>query len=263
MEELDKRLYNNIEEYAGVNFMLKVKAPKNLYLKGGERAVLLLHSFTGTVQDVKEVAENLNEEGFTCYAPCYTGHGLPVSEFVKYDIHDWWKDVEASYRFLQAEGYREIDAIGVSLGGIFSLKLAEEFKIGRVVGMSIPYEKREKGVIERLNTYGERLQHYILCTDDEQVEEMAHVRNYINGADRFESFTDKTMNELEHITAPTLLMYGGQDEISYRESAIKIENGLTNVNDIEVECFENAGHLMTRRKDKSAIIERIIDFLCK
>lgn len=243
--------------------MLKVKAPKNLYLKGGERAVLLLHSFTGTIQDIKEVAEALNEEGFTCYAPCYTGHGLHVSEFVKYDIQDWWKDVEAAYHFLQAEGYQEIDVIGVSLGGIFSLKLAEQFDVGRVVGMSIPYEKREKGVIERLNTYGERLQHYILCTDDEQTEEMARIRDYETGAQRFEAFTDATMKELKNITAPTLLMYGGQDDPSYRESAFKVAEALTKVDDKEVVCFENAGHLMPRSEDKSAIIERIVDFLCK
>lgn len=46
--------------------MLKVKAPKHLFLEGGDEAVLLLHSFTGTVQDVKEVAEALHKEGYTC-----------------------------------------------------------------------------------------------------------------------------------------------------------------------------------------------------
>ena len=42
--------------------MLKVKAPKHLFLEGGDEAVLLLHSFTGTVQDVKEVAEALHKD---------------------------------------------------------------------------------------------------------------------------------------------------------------------------------------------------------
>lgn len=243
--------------------MLNVKAPKDLYLKGGERAVLLLHSFTGTVQDVKAIAETLNEEGFTCYAPCYSGHGLPVSEFVHHDILDWWKNVEAAYQFLRNEGYEQIDAIGVSLGGIFSLKLAERFEIGRVVGMSIPYEKKEAGVLERLTAYGERLQHYILCTAEEQEEEMAHVPEYRSRAIRFEGFTDQTMQQLDKIQVPTLLLYGGKDEPSYRESAFKIEAQLSNVQDKTVECFENAGHLMPHSPDKTAIIERIVDFMCK
>ena len=57
---------------------MKVKSPQSIYLKGHrQQAVLLLHSFTGTVRDVKHLAQQLNEEGFTCYVPSYPGHGLP------------------------------------------------------------------------------------------------------------------------------------------------------------------------------------------
>lgn len=51
---------------------MKVKSPQSIYLKGHrQQAVLLLHSFTGTVRDVKHLAQQLNEEGFTCYVPSY------------------------------------------------------------------------------------------------------------------------------------------------------------------------------------------------
>ena len=61
---------------------MKVKSPQSIYLKGHrQQAVLLLHSFTGTVRDVKHLAQQLNEEGFTCYVPSYPGHGLPLKEF--------------------------------------------------------------------------------------------------------------------------------------------------------------------------------------
>ena len=46
---------------------MKVKSPQSIYLKGHrQQAVLLLHSFTGTVRDAKHLAQQLNEEGFTC-----------------------------------------------------------------------------------------------------------------------------------------------------------------------------------------------------
>lgn len=42
---------------------MKVKSPQSIYLKGHrQQAVLLLHSFTGTVRDVKHLAQQLNEE---------------------------------------------------------------------------------------------------------------------------------------------------------------------------------------------------------
>ena len=62
---------------------MKVKSPQSIYLKGHrQQAVLLLHSFTGTVRDVKHLAQQLNEEGFTCYVPSYPGHGLPLKNLL-------------------------------------------------------------------------------------------------------------------------------------------------------------------------------------
>ena len=58
---------------------MKVKSPRPINLKGTRKeAVLLLHSFTGTIRDVKPLAQKLNQEGYTCYAPNYKGHGLPL-----------------------------------------------------------------------------------------------------------------------------------------------------------------------------------------
>ncbi|EKS26454.1 MULTISPECIES: alpha/beta fold hydrolase [Staphylococcus] len=241
--------------------MLKVKAPKHLFLEGGDEAVLLLHSFTGTVQDVKEVAEALHKECYTCYAPCYRGHGLPVSEFVQYDIRDWWEDAEAAYGFLHAKGYRKITVLGVSLGGIFALKIAEQFDVDRVIGMSVPYHKSAEGVLSRLNHYGTRLQYYIGCTEEEQAEEMAYVPAYQEGAAHFEAFVNQTMNELGRIKAPTLLLYGGKDDVSYKESVDSIAKKLVHASDIETGCFEDSGHLMTRSTEKQKIIEKIINFM--
>ena len=64
---------------------MKIKSPHPIYLEGSRKeAILLLHSFTGTVRDVKPLAKALNEENFTCFAPNYQGHGFrPI-----YSIYD-------------------------------------------------------------------------------------------------------------------------------------------------------------------------------
>ena len=48
--------------------MINVKAPNPIFLENNEaeRAILLLHSFTGTVRDVKLLATKLHKAGFTC-----------------------------------------------------------------------------------------------------------------------------------------------------------------------------------------------------
>ena len=56
--------------------------------------VILLHSFTGTVRDVKALAEFLNEAGYTCYIPAYKGHGLSLEGLLAYTTNDWWEQVQ-------------------------------------------------------------------------------------------------------------------------------------------------------------------------
>ena len=89
--------------------MMNIKSPSPLYLKGtNNQAILLLHSFTGTVKDVKHLATTLNEQGFTCYVPNYPGHGLPVTQFVAYNVEDWWHCVQEAYQFLKVKDLRKL-----------------------------------------------------------------------------------------------------------------------------------------------------------
>ena len=130
---------------------MKIKAPQSIYLKGDRhQAILLLHSFTGTVRDVKHLATTLNSQGFTCYVPNYPGHGLPLDQFTQYDIDDWWNEVKDAYHFLENEGYQHISATGVSLGGLFTLRLAEQFDLERIAVMSAPHKKVKVALLKEL-----------------------------------------------------------------------------------------------------------------
>ena len=123
---------------------MKVKSPQSIYLKGHrQQAVLLLHSFTGTVRDVKHLAQQLNEEGLLVTSLVIQGTVLPLKEFTKHNINDWWEQVTAAYQFLRNEGYSRINVTGVSLGGLFTLRLAEHFNLERIAVMSAPHKKRE------------------------------------------------------------------------------------------------------------------------
>ena len=99
---------------------MKIKSPHPIYLEGSRKeAILLLHSFTGTVRDVKPLAKALNEENFTCFAPNYQGHGLPLDQFTQFTIQDWWNDVLEGYQFLKNKGFDTIFVTGISLGTIY------------------------------------------------------------------------------------------------------------------------------------------------
>ena len=78
---------------------------------------MLLHSFTGTVRDVKPLAQHLHQHGYTVHVPSFEGHGMGPSGSLK-PPSDWWQNVLDEYRFLRIRGYGKIAVGGVSLGCI-------------------------------------------------------------------------------------------------------------------------------------------------
>ena len=65
----------------------------------------------------------LEKKGYTSLAPHYKGHGVPPEELIQTGPEEWWEDVLAGYNQLKEAGYDEIAVAGLSLGGVFSLKL--------------------------------------------------------------------------------------------------------------------------------------------
>ena len=61
---------------------MQIKQPEPFFFEGGERAVLLLHGFTGHSADVRMLGRYLNSKGYTCYAPIYRGHGKSPEELI-------------------------------------------------------------------------------------------------------------------------------------------------------------------------------------
>ncbi|WP_323704869.1 alpha/beta hydrolase [Mammaliicoccus sp. Dog046] len=239
---------------------MKLKESRNIYLKGGNEAVLLLHSFTGTIRDVKDLAEILHKVGFTCYVPAYKGHGLSIESFLAYDVRDWWAQVEAAYQFLIDEGYEVINVLGVSLGGLMSLKLSETHKINKCIAMSTPQERYGEDIKSRLKRYGKKMNEIQGLNQEESERQLALIEDYDQGAKLFTAFIVEIMNDLKEIKNPISIMYGGQDQQLYKESAEYIYNNVA-TEDKTLKEYKNASHLMTRSEDHEKIEQDIMGIL--
>lgn len=239
---------------------MKIKAPRPIYLEGTHNeAVLLLHSFTGTIRDVKPLATALNQQGFTSYAPNYKGHGLLLSELTRYTIDDWWQDVVDGFKFLKEKGFEQINVAGVSLGGLFTLKLAETEKLNKIAVMSAPSKKEDAGVAWRMSQYGERLNQILKLSDAEAKKEFSTIDHYDSQLKHFTQFIDDLIQQLDKITVPARILYGEKDDASYQKSAPFIYQQI-NSKDKDLWNYSNAKHLMTHGEDSEAVIDDIVQF---
>ena len=96
----------------------------------------------------------LEKKGYTCHAPIYKGHGVPPEELVHTGPTDWWQDVTEAYQLLKDKGFEKIAVVGLSLGGVFSLKLGYTVPVLGVVPMCAPmYIKSEETMYQGILAY--------------------------------------------------------------------------------------------------------------
>ncbi len=76
--------------------MKRVKQlPKPLYAKHGKRAVLLLHAYSGSPNDVRMLARFLEKADYTVYAPLFKGHGtMEPYDILQEKAESWWADTK-------------------------------------------------------------------------------------------------------------------------------------------------------------------------
>ncbi|MBO1199328.1 alpha/beta fold hydrolase [Staphylococcus simiae] len=242
---------------------MKIKTPNPVYLSGNnDHAILLLHSFTGTNRDVKHLATELNKLGYSCYLPNYPGHGLQLPSFMSYGIDDWWQEVEHAYHFLRQQGYQSISAIGVSLGGLMTLKLAETYELANIVVMSAPKEKSNEGLVQHLFNYCNRMGQ-ILGVDEEEIkQQLSAITNYEQELLKFQQFIDIIMSHLDEIYCAANILYGGKDALSYRDSAEYIYHHLNSEDKILTGLLDS-NHLMTHGEGRDILEANVIQFLTR
>ncbi len=225
-------------------------------------AVLLLHGFTGNTADVRMLGRFLQKRGYTSHAPLYKGHGVPPEELVHTGPDDWWQNVMEGYHFLKNKGFEKIVACGLSLGGVFSLKLGYTEPIAAVIPMCAPMhikseEVMYKGILAYAREYKKREE-----KNEEQIEaEMLE----------FEKTPMKTLKALQQliadvranvdqIYAPTFVVQARHDEMINTDSANIIFNEVQ-TDDKKLKWYEESGHVITLDKERNQVEEDIFQFI--
>ncbi len=110
---------------------------KGLFLEGDNGStVVLIHGLTGTPNEMKTLANYLNRRGYTVICPRMARHGESI--WVLKGVT--WQEIYASLRqvLLTGEAARVTGPIfvsGLSMGALFALLLADEFR-DRIGGVS-------------------------------------------------------------------------------------------------------------------------------
>ncbi|MDM5361189.1 alpha/beta hydrolase [Peribacillus sp. RS7] len=241
---------------------MKIKLQQPFTFKGGKRAVLLLHGFTGNSADVRMLGRYLEKQGYTCHAPHYKGHGVPPEELVKTGPSDWWKDVMMGYDFLKSEGHEEIAVAGLSLGGVFSLKLGYTVPIKGIVSMCAPmYIKSEEMMYKGVLEYAREFKKYEGKTQEQIELEMDLLADKpMNTLKALQELITDVREHVDLIYAPTFVVQGRHDDVINPKSADIIIDAIESPVK-KIKWYEESGHVITLDKERNQLHEDVFEFL--
>ncbi|MFD1884394.1 alpha/beta hydrolase [Paenibacillus wenxiniae] len=241
---------------------MKMVAPESFTYTAGRRAVLLLHGYTGSTVHVRRLGKYLYEKGYTCHAPLYAGHGDVPELLLHTRPSAWWQSVVGGYDWLQQQGYEEIAVAGVSLGGVFTLRMGTLFPVKAVVSMSAPVqEKHTTDILQRVLDYA---RWYVsLQTKDPAImaERLNHLANEpLHELEQLRQLISSTASRLSRITAPALIMQGQQDDQLYQDSARTIYEQIGSPHK-ELKWYPNSGHILPMDTEQTQVFADIYHFL--
>ncbi|KAA0548718.1 alpha/beta fold hydrolase [Bacillus sp. BGMRC 2118] len=241
---------------------MKRVLPKPFFFEGGERAVLCLHGFTGNSADCRMLARYLEKQGYTCYGPQYRGHGVPPEELVKYGPDEWWQDVQDAYNFLKEKGYDKIAVVGLSLGGVFSLRLGYTVPIKGIVTMCAPmYIKSEEVMYQGVLEYAAEYKRQEEKSEEVILQEMEQFKQSpMKTLKALQQLIAEVRENVDMIYAPTFVVQARHDHMINTDSANIIYKNIESI-EKKIKWYEESGHIITFDKEKEQLHEDVHAFL--
>lgn len=237
---------------------------KPFFFEAGPRAVLLLHGFTGSSADVRMLGRFLEKKGYTSLAPQYRGHGTAPEKLITTNPDEWWQDVQEAYQRLQEAGYQEIAVAGLSLGGVFSLKLGLNQPVKGIITMCAPMTMRTLDLMfEGVLGYAKQYKQYEGKKDDEiEIEVDAIRQKGMPSLPDLQKLVAAVRAEVDLVYAPLFVVQATNDNIIDPKSAHYIyEEAQSNMK--EIKWYDHSGHVITLDREKDQLHEDIYQFLEK
>lgn len=242
------------------------------WLAGGEVGCLCVHGFTASPEEMRWMGEHLHAQGYTVYGPRLSGHGTAPIHMARQRWQDWYEDVISGLALLRTQ-CRTVYAVGLSMGGLLSLRAAAE---GLVDGAAILASPVELDV--PLLRWTPLLKYAIRFTREHPSELDARVREVQRAAGRDDygrvaypnmpvaaiqqlgALMTEVRAHLPRVTVPLLLVYSRADRtVPFRNLALVRDT--VGSADITTHILERSGHVLTQDVEHETVFELVGDWL--
>ena len=236
------------------------------YNPNSKIGIYIIHGFTSSTREVKDLAKYLGNNGFHAVANNLQGHGTNPEDCNRYKFTDWMQSVEQDFANLLTSN-DSIFVIGLSMGSILAMHIASLFPINGAIFASSAINFQHKFQANILVP----LLHKIYKYRPKKFSYPKNIRNDIkfmgydvwpmSALNEFRKLTVHVKKELNKIQCPTLFIHSNIDLLSQKENVNFIANNISSKHK-DFFWVNNIGHnLFIQSQDQNNIFLKIQSFI--
>lgn len=234
---------------------------------GDKTGCLLIHGFTGTPFEMRELGEHLARQGHTVLGVRLFGHATQQDDLLRARWRDWMASVEDGYDLLGMACERIIP-IGLSMGGLLTLLAAAQFDVAGAVPMSTPIQppdarmKPLRPVAPLLTLFWRFAAKGPGDWHDPQAEatHIEYPQHAVRGGMELYDMILEAQRRLAQITCPLLIVQSHHDGSVPPKNAQEIYDRVGSTHK-EILWLENSGHVVTRDAERTRVFEAVARFV--
>jgi len=240
-----------------------VKPGNQPYLLEGSRdkGVLLIHGFSASPHEVRELAEYLNKKGnLTVYVPVLAGHGADPANFGAYTWEDWYNSLDNGYNALSLMTDK-LYVGGVSLGGDLAIEMSKHKEVDGVFSIGAPIYLRNSFV--RIAFI---LKYFVPTMPNNNILEEDKPYYYYNRSvaaiAQLVEFIDHFKKDLNKVDKPIFIMQATNDLTIEPLSAEYIYSNIASEDKL-MKNYPGESHIIINKYAKKNVFRDLYDFITK
>lgn len=235
-----------------------------LYIKGNKTGLLFIHGFTGCPFEMKWLAKEFADKGFTVKVPRLPGHGTSPEDMMQYSYQDWLAYINQQY----TELYEECDTvipIGLSMGGAITSLLGALRFPKKMVMLSAPYRLP----LTFFALFAFPFLKFIQVKTEGNILEPEAFKSHISyqgrvpvrAAWQLNRIVRKSRGFAAYITGDILLVQAVKDNVVRFHDMERWKKSCKKAKSIKTVTLTNSSHIVTRDYEKEVVRDQILDFI--
>ncbi|MBU0707157.1 alpha/beta fold hydrolase [Patescibacteria group bacterium] len=238
-------------------------------LKGNntDTGVLLLHGFSGSPYDLKDLAEYFSDAGLSVLGYRLPGHATNVEELNRMKSQDWLNGVIKAYNYF-AGLVKNIYVVGFSFGGNLAL---HAIALGKIYPRGIatvstpiffPKEYMHRWIIPIISPFKKSVNKYWVKPEERDYYKQRgkYITIPLNASREMYKFVRKNRSSIGQVKCPIVIIQSTQDKVVKPTSAQFIYDKVGS-SDKELIWTDDIKHNLSLSIKRNDIYKKIMNFI--